>query len=384
MKTAFTIALLSILCFAGLTLAQGPKLAGEKLILADDDAWKVRENAGLHSMKLSPDAKHLLYFRKRRVIVNERDRPAYRVVLREVASGKDVVLPVTPLDFDDPLVAMLSMRPFDASGTKVVLGAGLDANDNGLHEHRTEKMEAVVYDIAKGRKTSLPIKGDMVFPTFDRTGKGLVVMTANRAVKTGKLYTTALENVKLKEYSRWGFPRSLCPTADVLPMLLPPEGGSRPTFKFVLYDLAKDEQIAEPPLHERNTKLDDYNPQWTANGRYLCYVDLKVESADGRERRKLITRIWDRVEGKEYGIVDGSIPVGPGPGKTTIVLVEGRRILRLHDVASGKSWPLGDEGMRVIAAQGKYMIYARSKEAGDKKPGAYLAEIVPPAELKAK
>ena len=340
-------------------------------------------------MRLSPDGKRLLYIRTTRVDVDGRNRRKCQLILREVASGKDTVLPIPAMMWDDPLVAMLSMNPFNADGSKIVLGAGIDENGNGWKDRRGEKAQLVVYDIPTGKLAKLPVISGEVFPTFDRTGKRVIVATWDRGPMSGKLYAIApAKDAQPKEFKQWGFPRSLCPTADLLPMLLPPSEESSKGGGFALYDLAKDEQVAKLPGHAKNTKLDDYNPQWTPDGRYLCYVDVKIESSDGREQRKYVTRVWDRVGKKEKAILDAFIPIGPGPAPTAVILTnpyEGTKTLRpiLYDVASDKFWPIGDESMSVIAAQGKWLIYRRSGDGG-KAPGAYVAEVVPPAELKVK
>ncbi|MCK4627316.1 MAG: hypothetical protein KAV00_18530, partial [Phycisphaerae bacterium] len=103
----------------------------------------------------------------------------------------------------------------------------------------------------------------------------------------------------------------------------------------------------------------------------------------GPSKNKFITRIWDRTVKKETGIIDEAIAIGPGPTKTTMVLIKGsprKGWLVLHDADTDKSWPLGDKSMKVIAAQGKYIIYA--KKTPDGKGGAYMAEIVLPGKAK--
>ncbi len=391
MKHAILLTFLGVLMLvlSTATAADGPKLVNEKQILPDNENWKISENQGINSMRLSPDGKHLLYIRWEKVNDPEenRQRRIYRIVLRNIASGKDKTLPIPAYRNGEIAVIMLSMNVFDTTGKRIVLGVGIDANGDGRHDHRQEKMKPVVYDIASGKTKDLSMQDDIIIPTFDRTGKGFIIIAADKQARTGKLITMRTEKASPKVHHIWGLPRGVCPAADVLSLLLPPDRNAGRRENLVLYDLKADKQIAKLPTHEKNTKLDDYNPQWTGDGRYLYYVDMKDDAAGGPDnpKTKPITRIWDRKTNKEGGIVDSAIPIGPGPGKTTMVLGKPLKGVMtpkgyiLHDAATGKSWPLCDNFKRVITAQGKYVIYVK-KTLG--KPGAYMAEIVLPGKAK--
>ena len=380
MRRVIVLTTLGVLALISAGVADGPKLAKPKLLIADDGKTEVAKF--MHSARLSPNGKHLLYMRVKPVELSAQDGPParerrfYHLTLRDLKTGKDKPLPIPAYRDGGIPVYMLSGKIFDSGGGTIALGAGVDASGDGLYDDRTEKMQAVVYDIASEKLTKLPVNESAVLATFDRTGKGLIIMSMSRGERQGKLLTTPLGKPKLRQLGKWGLPRGVCPAADVLAMLLPPDRDRPSRSKFVLYDLKADKQIAELPVHEQNTKLDDCCPQWTTNGRYLYYADVKLEMIDGRQERKYLTRIWDRTKGREAGIVPDVVPIGPGPGKSTMVVAKdrGRGQMSLHDAATGDSHTLGKETMTAIAAEGKYLLYA--DKPADGKSGIYMAEIV--------
>jgi hypothetical protein len=171
-------------------------------------------------------------------------------------------------------------------------------------------------------------------------------------------------------------PRSPCPVAAVLPVLLPPsrkQGEAPRRSSFALYDTKADKQLLMLPTQSGN-KLDDYNPQWTADGRYLYYVDSENdESPDGRMRRKSITRIWDRKKAVEHAIIGGAVPVGPAPGKSAMILKYKDRSCKVHNAATAKTSALLGEGTRLINANGRFLLYAKQDKEGVE--SVYRAEM---------
>ena len=381
MRRVIVLTTLGVLALISAALAEGPKLANQKLILADDGKGRLAKS--LHLARLSPDGRHLVCVRVKSVelpprpAVGARKQRFYHLILRDLKSDMDKPLP-TPACMDAGVAAYtLSANIFDSAGGKIALRTSVAVNDNDPHGYRTEKVQAVVYDIASGKLTRLPIIDMAVVPSFDRTGKGLITMTAGgRHEKDGKMLTTPLDKPKLRQLGKWGLPRGVCPAVDVLAMQLPTEGGGKRRGKFILYDLKGDKQIAELPAHEDGAYRDRYCPQWTSDGRYLYYLDVKYEERRGRRKRRPITRIWDRTKGQEAGIVGDVVPVGPGPGESTMVVAKdfARGQMSLHDAATGGWHPLGKETMNAIAAEGKYLLYADNPP--HRKSGIYMAEIV--------
>ena len=394
MKRFAMITLLCLTAAAAWAPAEGPKLINEKLVLPDEPRWKIKENKGFQSMRLSPSGKYLLYISgaKPPAATADGDRLArkgrFSVICRDLKTGKEKPLPIPKYMDDDIPVIMLTMQMFDKAEKKIIIGAGVDANNDGIFDDDGEKMTPAIFTIATGKIDNLPIQDSVVVPTFDRTGKRAIVFSMNKEMRNGKLSVTPLDKIKLTTMSVLGLPWGLCPTADIMPLMpvpIPGPDGKRGPQGLVLYDLKTDKQVAKLTLdNKRSSPEDDPAPRWTPDGRYLYYSDVKAEtSPQGESTRKRFTRVWDRTKKKEVGILDELMPVGPGPTATTVLLVKkDRRGLILHDAVSGKTWPFGD-AMTVITARGRYVVYAKEAQ-GDAKAGLYIATIALPKGMKAK
>ena len=194
-----------------------------------------------------------------------------------------------------------------------------------------------------------------------------------------------------------------------------PERGPQ---RLVLYDLKADKEISELPIHQRNAKLDDCETQWTADGRYLYYYDWIVLkpgegfsklpirnrrgntlddgwtqwaaagppqgsypvafNAAGQEEGKTIpvTRVWDRVAGKQVGLCLNAVAVGPGPTPTSMFLAglsAGRKGFWIHDAGSGEKHRVGDLSTKLIHAWGSKVLYVRPKNMASR---VFLGEVV--------
>ena len=368
--------------------AETDKTAGAKLVDVEpifelsSDA-KINENQGPGSMKLSPDGKKLLFIRRREVapVAEGRSVRAYDLILRDLVTKKEKALKIPAYTWDDIVVMMLSMNVFDPAGRRITLAAGVDKNGNGMHDHRQanqEPLQAILYDLATDKITKIDVQASVVLSTFDRTGKRLIILKVDRETGTGNLFTTSADKIDLKACSCWGLPRSVCPTADILPLVVLPSRktpGERSRMTFVAFDLNSDKVLCTLPTHERNTKLDDYNPQWTADGRLLYYVDVEMAPGNGGQRRKGLSRIWDRTSGKVVGRVENAVAIGPVATKTAMLLVShgpGKQLI-VHDHAAGKQWKLSAESVRPINVQGKYILYAQTDK--NKKQTLYRARV---------
>jgi hypothetical protein len=349
------------------------KIVDEKTIFALRDDVNLGENAGVGSMRLSPDGTKLLFIRRQGA---DRQTRSYKLVLRDIKTGKDKELKLPGYDNDDLAAFMVAGNVFGPAGRKVALGVGIDANKNGRHDFSgdSEKMQAVVYDLTTDKMTKIGETADVALASFDRTVKGLVIITGDKKAETGKMFVTPTEKIKLRQLCLWGLPRGACPTADVMAVLLPPTAaqrseGKRPKPKMVLLDLVKDKVLASVPLREKNTKLDDYCPQWTGDGRYFYYVGVDREpGADGQMRSKTESRIWDRVKRQSASEVPAMVPVGPGPTATTMVLspysVTSGGSPVVHDAKADTMRTIDAPAIRLIASQGKYIVYAKKGDDG--------------------
>ncbi len=197
----------------------------------------------------------------------------------------------------------------------------------------------------------------------------------------GKLFVTPAEKIKFRQLSLSGQPRGYCPTSDELVVLLPPTGphpdDARPDRKMLLLDLARDEVIASLPIGKHY--MSHTSPQWTGDGRYLYFLGMNYNpKARGRVPRYTFeSRIWDRAKGKLAGKGPATVPIGPGPTATTMVLIQPTRIGYhkpvVHDIKADTTWTVDSPTIRLIASQGKYVLYA--KKGDDGKETLYRGQI---------
>jgi hypothetical protein len=237
-------------------------------------------------------------------------------------------------------------------------------------------MQPMVYDVATGKASRLPVTDEFVLPAFTPDGKEILIATwSERDLKTA-LYLTPADKVALKKLSLGGIPMNVCPAAKIVPVWVPPKGDpEEEPWRFLLYDLKADRPVRNLPVHPKNTSLDDFTPQWTSGGRFLYYVDVQVPSQPSGRRRKRITRVWDRLASKEAAILDDAVAIGPGPTPTTMVMRR-RGAIILHDAATGRSWTLARSSVHPLYAGRGKLVYVE-KDRG--KWSAAIAEIAVPA-----
>jgi len=210
-------------------------------------------------------------------------------------------------------------------------------------------------------------------PTFDRTGRKLLVMAFENVFKnTGKLYVGSGDGTGLKELKVPGTPLGLCPAADAVPLYRVDEKWIR---TLVLYDLTRKAKIADVPIYKHNGLLRRVGAHWTQDGRYLCYVDTEPNLKDKRADAKRMVRIWDRKAGKVVRTLDNVIPTAPGPTPTTVIVEsapDGRKSYQLHDAATGKTRPI-QKCLRIISTSGRKVVYTKAEPK--RKETIYIGEF---------
>jgi len=402
MKTKLGLSIACVLMISSVVAAAGGvKLANEKQIMTIPTSGDGRVLVTPGSMRLSPDGKGLLFIRREKIKIEggKKTRTGYRLVLRDLATGTDKVLPIPALFDDDYATMYVALNPFDKTGAKIVVPTGDDANGDGLIDPKSEKMYVGIYDVATGKVRKLDMTDSIVFPGFDATGTKIVALLMSRdgGDMKGQLVVTPVDKPKLRVLSTWGLPHPMGPKSNLLPLMLPPDrtttAASRPSApepRFVLLDIQTDKIVTDLPVHKRNSKLDDVVSQWTTDGRYLYYIDAKIEGDGDGGRRRYAAHIYDVKKRADAGFVDGMIAIGPGPGPTTMVMAgrDSAPSVGLHDAATGATQLIMGTGairpeearapgplLRPICAAGKVLIFARGARGG---PAAiYQAEMVP-------
>ena len=381
MKKLNKLACLLVIAIASVASAQNSsiKIVKETKIFVLDKSRDFTENL-VHSMRISPDGKTLLYVERLPQDDNQ-NRRGYRLCLRDIKTGKDTVLPGAPSGSDDFLVAYVSMYPFDATGKKIILPVCVSENNEPVSPGNGQ-MQLNVYDIATGKLTELDLTASMLFPSYDASGKNIIVFMMFETdrgpdLELSKIVVSPSNKIKFRKIGTMGLPRTPCPIGDILPILLPPNrknpGGPKES-DLIVYDMKANGKIASLPLLS-GSKLDDFNPQWTGDGRYLYYVDYQEKlPSEGIMRSKQLMRVWDRKKLVEKSVTEDLIPIGPVPGKAGMIVVdEKNHSYSIHNPVSGKTTPILDGKTKIISITGRFMVCV--KPGPDGKKSVYRTEI---------
>jgi len=404
------VRLIAVMAFAACTtnvLADEPKLSNAtKVFPTSQPAYKHPNRYHAFTMRLSPDGKHVLYTRPVAGTKqsDEDDGSArYAVVLRELDGGKETVLPVGPLDAGWRGVPT-RWNMFDPAGTrlllpnlKVEMRSISEADEEGSVSAKatvsTTTIEWSIFNVTKGETDDTTLGGDgRGSAKFTADGEAvLLTVMAGRMEMATEIISLMNDSVTpSKRLTVPGWVQSVSPVGDVAVFFAPParpvdppesdQPMERPPMRLILWDLEADQELAEIPTHPRNTGLDDWEPQWTANGRYLYYMDVDEVPAEGEADRltyRSVTRIWDRQAGKLAGTVSDAQPVGPGPGQLMVLAKRSSGGFLLHDAASGKEYPLGDASEKLIHAYGGKVIYAQESDDSEAED-VFVADIIVP------
>ncbi len=403
-----TSRLIALAFFAASTAslpAGEPKLANAThLFPTSRPAYKRANQYHAFTMRLSPDAKRVLYTRPVGGGDQADEQSArYELVLRELAAGRETVLPVEPLERGWRTV-LTRFNMFDPAGKRLAL-PNIKVETRQVNRNRAgvqARVSAVrvgvkwaIYDIAQGKAEGSEIEPGMGPTKFLADGQAVIVTMAAAGNLVTKIIPLKDPKTEPKSLTAPGWAQSVCPTAEVAVFFVPPnrpavrpqpgERIERPPMRLVLWDLKADKLLAQMPTHPRNSVLDDMETQWTPDGRYLYYCDGEELPGDGqanRPRYREVARIWDRQERTPVGVVPDTIAVGPGPGRSLMVL--GKRAgdssggFLLHDAATGKQYALGDASKKLIHAYGGKVLYAEKKPAGSDAEDVFSADLVVP------
>jgi hypothetical protein len=382
--------------------AEEPKLTGKvRLFATSQPAYKRPNQHHAFTMRLSPDGKQVLYTRQVAGSEKSNNRSAqYELVMRELHGGKETVLPIERLDSGWRSVPT-RFNIFDPAGKRVVLmNIKIETKQTDKHTSVNKRsIKWMVYDIAKSKATGKALESGSAGPVkFTADGQALLLTGASGR---GKLVTTIISlkdaKAKPKPLTAPGWVQSVSPAGDVLVFFAPParpaarpqpgQRRQRPAIRLLLWDIKADKQLAQLPTHRRNGNLDDCETQWTSDGRYLYYLDVAeapVEGQPDRPKYSTVTRIWDRQAGKLSGKILDAVPVGPGPGRSLMMLAKrtqnGSGGFLLHNARTGKEYPLGDASKKLIHALGGKVLYAEKPDQSDSE-GVFSADIVVPKVL---
>jgi len=374
----FPAAILAISMTAAFALADEAKLANEKPLRLT--GFRAAPNAAC----LSPDGRMMLYIRR-----EEADKPKgyagswsgslCRLVLHEIRTGKETVLPSGPFTWADPLQMLLSRQPFDAKARTVLMYVSAGDNDDGIHDLRAEAMRVGVYTLATGRTAKLKPEGPIVFPAQGRDMLLLSLWDKREGVGTVECVQAKGGDWaagKMRTLGASGIGMAVSPAGTVAAVWKPPIKRGQ-TQEWFLFDLKSDTRLADMPISSQNTHMDDFPPVWSSDGRFLYYVDnLDASAAATRRSARKGTRVWDVQAGKQAAELAGLVPMGTGPGGTVVLMGPGGGTVTVHDAAGARQWSVeGLEG-RIFWAGGGEVLLERKTEDGQK--GVFLADLVLP------
>jgi hypothetical protein len=347
---------------------------------------------GPWSARLSPDGSKVLYVRQAPLLTIKktatRPNDTYRLLLKDTVDGGEKRLPIPACTTDDIIPLMMKLAVFDRAGKKIVLGVGEDPNNTrGYSSYgRSDPMQAYVYDIEADRLDPLEIRGLVVVPMFNQPGTGVIAWTWNRVAPNPDIVLSPVDMPRTQKLDIRGVPLGISPTADVIFLNQTTlRGRGLGAFKPSLYDLENKRDLGMLPVQWGDPSSAVFAPQWTSDGRYLLYVDVRRQGVEGSIAFAATTIVYDTKERKQVTAVDGHFPVGPGPTETTMVLFKmgltpENRWIVLYDLKENKFTRLGERGLRVLDACGKYVLYAKNQSAGQESIFKAEIELTPPPE----
>lgn len=355
MKSIAVVAV-SVAC-AALALADPPakssvRLVREKTLFAN---WSQPD----FSCQVSPDHKYLFYIRPDEDRGEER---RVKLVLRELATGKDLVLPDQPVKAyavnPSAVSHLMAGRLFTPDSKKILTLGDSPQQPNPAYQLR-------LYDIAAGKSTDLGVSASWMQATLDHQGSHAFVYTGYSEVDDPRLQRVDLKTLKSHESKLVGWMFHPSASLELLPVLISPVGEG----KAGLYLLDTSDCESREKLEVAEDALDCLDRtdevRWTSDGRYLYYTDYEpLNDPDSASDLISVVHIRDcKTKTQLKDIIRDGVPVGPGPTDSSMFLdISGKLVL--HDVATGQVLPVGE--VNVCWTDGKKMIYRVLKGANKK------------------
>ncbi len=358
------------------------KIVNETKIFALDKSKIVHENDS-PSMRISPDGKTLLYV-ERIAKANENARHAYRLRIRDIKTGKDTAMPGASCTEEDFLTAYVSSTcPFDATGKNLVIPICKSQDDGKPLDIPKGTMQLGIYEIATGKTKKLALTAPVIFPSYDATGKNLIVLemfakdSGGPDINASKIAISPVDKIEFREIGVKGLPRTPCPTGDILPITLLPnwdEARMAPNFDTIIYDTKTNKKLTAPKISSGDDPTKD-QPQWTSDGRYLYYINNEIDKTpEGATRHKQLMGVWDRKKCAEVSLAEGLIPVGPIPGKNGMIVKSSKGYkYSIHDPSTGKTTPIFDGKRKIESITGRFMVCLKEDAKGS--TSVYRTEI---------
>jgi hypothetical protein len=362
------------------------KLIDEVIILPSINNPLFDVPKGHHCIVLSPDGNKILYIRGESAV-----RPRgydgywgggiYKLVLRDMVTSKDTVLPSASFLTPDYLAKFLSAPIFDCSSTRIVIPAKHE-DSNGL-AGKDSKIDVMVLNIASGQLHMLHMDSSATYAMFVGDGNVLAVgaIAADRGMLRTFIVDASLDRL-VEANDIHGVCLQSARRSDILITGGVKEGGDRDpsTFRLWVYHAFSRSLIGNPAITASISPIRTYSPMLSRDAKFLYYADREqtaiTQSATSATIGKIVTRVWSIAEKRQTDLLRDVYPVGPGPRSTMIIAGPGSTLKQnafVHDPNSGKITKIGGFiGIPVWADSGR-MIYYRHGESSD--ANAYLGTV---------
>ncbi|MBW8015604.1 MAG: hypothetical protein FVQ82_05415 [Planctomycetes bacterium] len=347
-----------LLMFSVCVFADEVLLSNSKALFPAERVKNRRYSFPLLAARLSPSGKYLIY--PKMVPASPPDYiTGFKLMIYEVATGKEKSVDLNLSSGIKHVCTQFNL--FNPAGDKLVL----------LRYSYIEKKrqgEVVVYDIKKEKLTSTGIKGDNILGVFDNTGENIFVMQSETSFSK-----VTLSDLSIKPTSFIGFCQSHSPYSPYSAMYIVNQA-LESGVSFELWNTKTEKKIGDLPLHFKNGVPDDVQGQWTADGKYVFYLDVLENT---REKFSPVTRVWDVVSNKQIAELPDAMPVGVGPTKTSVVMVGIDRMgikqgMYVYDVKSKEFMDIGLKDAKAVHSCGSKLLYMLKKDGEDM---VYVADM---------
>ena len=291
--------------------------------------------------RLSPDGKYILFPQQVSDVEN-----TYRLFLQNIETANRIEIPIDLPSGYETLFTRFNF--FNPEGDKLAL---FSIN----REQNSTITKIVFFDITSKTLTNTGIKSNSSMAQYDFTGNRLVISNNN------VVFLTSLNDFNPGKAVMSGWVHSCSPQSPFAAIFVPPNP-SRNQTEFKLLNLDTSD-ISDLPVHNNNKRLDDITSQWSSDGSYLFYLDVKDDSSDSLE---VVTRVWDINTNKEKAIIPNTLCLGPGPANNLMIMISTENNssgsnLYSYDLKTGGLSTIGDGSIKGIHAWKNRIVYSKTE-----------------------
>jgi len=356
MKKRQLLALIALLLCAGIQASEVKLTNHKRLFVADEIVDKNIQLEPVWAARLNSAGTHIIY----PVSINaetEEQKARYDLEVFKLSDSSKSRIGVSLSRGYRTVFNRFNF--FDASGVKLAVFRDKPQNSGSPDGvSGPDLTEVVIYDLNEKRFIPTRLSGQNEMGRFDHTGDWIYQLSGSIKLS---LTDSKSQHISLPGWIHSPSMFSEYTTVFVQLQLPAKEGERRPrrASGLEIWNLTNNTKVAELPVHPDNSGLDDTEAQWTCDGRYVYYMDIKGE----RDDRTLLARVWDVEANKEKTVIENALSVGPGPGKSTMVMVcvEDNKVgqMFLHCADENQEIPFGTPDMKLVHAWGNKIIYVQ-------------------------